>query len=144
MKLENPDLSAEEFFSIDGENLDPKYKENANALPLLSYFASSYLTLFIKQTSLEISHLFLVSFSLVGYHIVDHILMGLLVIHQESILQMEDLPQVMKFITKEMLNTSVNYENSNDLASKELRKVETGIASLLLEYSVELFTDQQV
>lgn len=142
MKLEYPDLTEEEITN----RIEQKNTENAGspALPLLSYFASFYLTLFMNQTSLEISHLFLVSFSMLGYHIVDHILIGLLAIHQETIMQMEDLREVIQFVTKHMVNTSVNYEGSGDLLSKESRRVETGIASLLLQYSVELFADEAV
>lgn len=106
-------------------------------IPLISYFASFYLTLFMNLTPVEISHTLISTFCLVGYDLVDHILMGLLVIHEKRILECDGLGEVMKFVTKEMVNISLNCDVSKCFKEQERESYKIGIGSLLLVGSIE-------
>ena len=147
LKLTQPDMHIDEI-------IERKLKkfENAQAgkplpeetkIPLISYFASFYLTLFMNLTPVEISHTLISTFCLVGYDVVDHILMGLLVIHQDKILELEDVGEVMKFVTKEMVNISLNCDIGKSFKQLERENYRMGIGSLLLVGSIEQLSDDQ-
>lgn len=149
LKLTNPELSLEDIL----EKNSKKLKQSANktlgdkeeeVIPLITYFASFYLTIFLNLTPVEISHTLISTFSLVGYDLVDHILLGLLVIHQKEILELDGLGEVMKFVTKKMVNISFKCDVSKSYKDREFENYRIGIGGILLVGSIEQLSDDTV
>ena len=55
----------------------------------------------------------------------------------------EHLGQVMKFITREMVNQSLNCDSNRDIKEQEMENYSTGIGSIMLVGSIEQLSDEK-
>ena len=91
----------------------------------MAYFSTFYLTIFQHMVPVQHSHKIFTAFLLIGYDVVDHILMGMLTFNKQKIIEMEEVFDLSRFIQREMVRTTLEYDF---------------VSSLFLIDSLEMFT----
>ena len=67
------------------------------------------------MTPVQISRKIISPFLIIGYEIIDHILLGLFTSYKEEILEFEDISKLMIFVKKEMFTQSLLHDNLDSM-----------------------------